>query len=317
MKPIRVILNPAAGHGNGAKLQPSIETALRGNGLEYDLVRTDHPGHAIELTLQAVQDGVEMIVAAGGDGTLNEVVNGLMRLKISASRLPTLGVLCAGRGNDFSGSLGIPEDLDQACKLLKSGQSRLLDIGRVTGGIHPEGRYFINCVGVGFDAVGTIEAAKLPRWGGSLSFLVAILKTIFLYNHAPLATIEFSGKVIQQRSLMISMMNGRRLGGQFFMAPDSRPDDGLLDLCIAEQMSSLQILRLVPHFMHGTQATQKTIKTGRATRIKITGIDGPLPAQTDGEIISTEGRSLLVELLPRQIQVVCPAPTPEAQGNEL
>jgi diacylglycerol kinase (ATP) len=308
MKPIRVILNPAAGHGNGARLLPSIEAALTRHALDYDLVCTDRPGHAIELASQAVQDGVELIVAAGGDGTLNEVVNGLMRSGQTDGHQPAIGVLCAGRGNDFSGSIGIPEDIDLACKLLKTGQSRLLDIGRVTGGIHPEGRYFINCVGVGFDAVGTIEAAKLPRWGGFLSFLIAILKTIFLYNHAPLASIEFGDQVIQQRSLMISIMNGRRLGGRFFMAPDSRPDDGLLDLCIAEQMSSFQILRLVPHFMRGTQASQKTIKTGRAAVIKINALDGPLPAQTDGEIISTEGRSLLVELLPRQIKVICPLP---------
>jgi YegS/Rv2252/BmrU family lipid kinase len=311
MKPIRVILNPAAGHGNGARVAPSIESALTKNSLEYDLVRTGHPGHAIELASLAIQDGVEMIVAAGGDGTLNEVVNALMRAKLSGASLPTLGVLCAGRGNDFAGSVGIPADIEQACQLLKGGQDRLLDIGRVTGGIHPEGRYFINCVGVGFDAVGTIEAAKLPRWGGFFSFLIAILKTIFLYNHAPLATIEFNGQILEQRSLMISMMNGRRLGGNFFMAPNSQPDDGLLDLCIAEQMSSFQILRLVPHFMHGTQASQKTIKTGQASVIKINGIDGPLPAQTDGEIISTEGRSLLVELLPRQLKVICPPAEPK------
>ena len=308
MKPVRVILNPTAGHGRGAKLLPSIEAALTRHALEYDLVRTEHPRHAIELTAQAIQDGVELIVAAGGDGTLNEVVNGLMQSRLASGRQPILGVLCAGRGNDFAGSVGIPTDIDLACRLLKLGQSRLLDIGRVTGGIHPEGRYFINCVGVGFDAVGTIEAAKLPRWGGFFSFLVAILKTIFLYNHAPLATIEYDGQMIKQRSLMISMMNGRRLGGNFFMAPDSRPDDGLLDLCIAEQMSSIQILRLVPHFMRGTQASQKTIKTGRAARIKIVGLDGPLPAQTDGEIISTEGRNLLVELLPGQLKVICPLP---------
>lgn len=308
MKPIRVILNPAAGHGNGARLLPSIEAALTRHSLEYDLVRTEHPGHAIELAGQAIQDGVELIVSAGGDGTLNEVVNGLMHSKLNGGRLPALGVLCAGRGNDFSGSLGIPEDIDQACELLKSGQGRLLDVGRVTGGIHPEGRYFISCVGVGFDAAVTIEAAKLPRWGGFLSFLLAIFKTIFLYNHAPLATIEFGGRTIEQRSLMISIMNGRRLGGRFIMAPDSRPDDGLLDLCIGEQMSSLQILGLLPHFMRGTQATKKTIKTGQAARIKIDAVDGPLLAQTDGEIISTEGRSLLVELLPGQINVICPPP---------
>jgi diacylglycerol kinase family enzyme len=148
----------------------------------------------------------------------------------------------------------------------------------------------------------------MPRWGGFFSFLLAIFKTMFLYNRAPLATIEFGDQLIKQRSLMISMMNGRRLGDGFIMAPDSSPDDGLLDLCIAEQMSALRIIRLVPHFMHGTQASQAGIKTGRAALIKIDALDGPLPAQTDGEIFSTEGRSLMVEVLPRQIQVISPLP---------
>jgi len=89
MKPIRVILNPAAGHGNGARLLPSIEAALTRHGLDYDLVCTDSPGHAIELTSQAVQDGVDLIVAAGGDGTLNEVVNGLMRSKLTSRNQPS------------------------------------------------------------------------------------------------------------------------------------------------------------------------------------------------------------------------------------
>ncbi len=306
MKPIRVILNPAAGHGNGARLLVPIQEALTRNGLDSDLVCTEYRGHAIALAGQAVQDGVQLVVAAGGDGTLNEVVNGLMRSGPTAEHRPILGVLCAGRGNDFSGSVGIPEDIDLACQLLALGRSRLLDVGRVSGGIYPEGRYFINCVGVGFDAVATIEVAKLPRWGGFLSFLVAIFKTIFLYNHAPMATIEYGDQTLMQRSLMISMMNGRRLGGGFIMAPDSKPDDGLLDLCIAEQMSSLQVIRLVPHFMRGTQASQRTIKTGKTAAIKIVALDGPLPAQTDGEIISTDGTSLSVELAPRQLRVICP-----------
>ncbi len=308
MKPIRVILNPAAGRGNGARVRPAIEASMTRHGLDYDLVCTAYAGHAIALASQAVQDGVSLIVAAGGDGTLNEVLNGLMQSSPAGERQPALGVLCAGRGNDFSGSIGIPVDIDLECGLLQRADTRLIDVGRVSGGIHPEGRYFINCVGVGFDAVATIEAAKLPRWGGFLSFLVAIVRTIFLYNHAPLASIEYADQRIEQRSLMISIMNGRRLGGGFIMAPASRPDDGLFDLCIAEQMSSLQVVRLVPHFMHGTQASQKTIKTGKAARIQIVGLDGPLPAQTDGEIISTEGRSLLVELASRQVRVVWPPP---------
>ncbi len=308
MKPYRVILNPAAGHGNGARAKPVIEQLLNRHGLSYDLVCTECPGHAIEQTQQAVEAGVDVIVSAGGDGTLNEVINGLMLSRQAGTHQPVLGILGVGRGNDFGGSLGLPANLDQACQVLVDGCRRWIDIGRVVGGIYPQGRYFGNCVGVGFDAIGTIEAAKLPRWGGFMSFIVAIFKTIFLYNHAPLATIEYDNQTLTQRSLMISIMNGRRLGGGFYMAPNSEPDDGLFDLCIAEQMSSLQIMRMIPHFMHGTQATQKAIKTGRAARIVITAHDGPLPTHTDGEIISTEGMRLEVELLPRQVEIICLPP---------
>ncbi len=102
-------------------------------------------------------------------------------------------------------------------------------------------------------------------------------------------------------------MNGRRLGGGFLMAPDSLPDDGLFDLCIAEQMSSLNVIRMIPHFTRGDQATQSKIKTGRGAKISIIAQDGPLPAQTDGEIISETGTRLDIELIPRQLEVICPA----------
>jgi YegS/Rv2252/BmrU family lipid kinase len=305
MNPYLVILNPVAGHGNGARALPMIEQLLTKHGIVFDLVRTEHPGHGIELTKRAVESGIEVIISAGGDGTLNEVINGVMQSRQAGVRQPAIGILGVGRGNDFGGSIGLPADLDQACQILAKGDRRWVDIGRVAGGIYPEGRYFGNCVGVGFDAIATIEAAKLPRWGGFISFIVAIFRTIFLYNHAPLATIEFGNQTITQRSLMISIMNGRRLGGGFYLAPNSQFDDGLLDLCIAEQMSSFQVIRMIPLFMHGTQATQKTIKTGQAAKIAITAHDGPLPTQTDGEIISTEGTHLEIELLPHQIEIIC------------
>ncbi len=307
----KIIANPAAGHGNGLKVIPKIERALTKHGLAYDLVRTERPWHAAEITQQSAAEGYDVIVAAGGDGTVNEVINGLMLSRQVQGHAPALGVLCAGRGNDFAASLGIPEDLEQACQVLAAGRRRPIDIGRVKGGDVPQGRFFGNCVGVGFDAITTIEVAKMPRWGGFFSFLAAVLKTAFIYNQAPLATIEYDGHTFTQRSLMISVMNGRQLGDGFIMAPDSKPDDGLLDLCIAEQVKPLRIFEMVPHFMRGDQATQPEIKTGCATRICITARDGPLPAQTDGEIICTQGKGLEIELLPLQLEIICPAPQAE------
>jgi diacylglycerol kinase (ATP) len=159
-------------------------------------------------------------------------------------------------------------------------------------------------VGVGFDAITTIEVHKLPRWGGFAGFLVAVLKTVFLYNKAPMATTVYDDKTLTQRSLLISIMNGRRLGGGFLMAPDSQPDDGLFDLCIAEQMSSFEVIKMIPHFTKGDQATQHAIKTGRAAHITITALDGPLPAQTDGEIICVDGNRLEIEVLPSELAII-------------
>ena len=300
----KIILNPTAGHGNGLQALPQIEQLFTHSGVSFDLVRTEHPGHGIELTRQAVKEGYEVIVAAGGDGTVNEVINGLMERKQEGMPVPPLGVLCVGRGNDFSGSMGIPTDLEAGFKALLAGKRRSIDVGRVVGGKYPQGRYFGSCVGVGFDAITTIEVAKMPRWGGYLSFMAAVLKTVFLYNKAPMARIEFDGNVITQRSLLISIMNGRRLGGGFIMAPNSVPDDGAFDLCIAEQMSSFAVIKMIPHFTRGDQATQPTIKTGRAAKISIIAQDGPLPAQTDGEIICVDGSRLDVEVLPRQIEII-------------
>lgn len=308
MKKWFVIVNPSSGAGNGLKALPEIQKLLgqmvAQEGIEYHLEMTTGTGHATQLTRQAAAAGYELVVAAGGDGTVNEIVNGLMALKNTGQTVPVLGILSVGRGNDFAGSLKIPADLVQAAQTLIKGHGRWVDIGHVTGGTEPDGRYFANCVGIGFDAVVTIETKKLPRWGGFLSFLAGILKTIFIYKDAPLAKIDYDDQTLTQRSLLVSIMNGVRLGGGFYMTPDSKFDDGFLDLCIAEQMSPWQIIKLIPHFTRGTQASQPGIKMGRCKHITVTSLDKPIPAQTDGEIISTTGMQLDIMILPRQIEVI-------------
>jgi YegS/Rv2252/BmrU family lipid kinase len=305
MPAVKIIANPASGGGNGAKMIPQVERLLGESGLEFDLVLTQHCGHGIRLAKEAALVGYQIIVAAGGDGTVNEVINGIMEAREEVDNAAALGVLCIGRGNDFAYGAGVPVELDAACQVLISGYRRRIDIGLVMGGLVPQGRYFGNCVGVGFDAVGTIEVAKLPRMGGFLSFFIAVLKTIFLYHQGPVAKIVYNGQSLIQPSLMISIMNGRRLGGGFMMAPEAQLDDGYFDLCIAHQVSRIQILRLLPHFLRGTQSSQEAIQTGRAAQVSISAVQGSLPAQTDGEIICIDGDHLDIELLSRQIDVVC------------
>ncbi len=304
MKRYKVIVNPISGRGNGERSIPFIKNLLEQYGLSYDLVCTEYPGHAIVLAQQAAMDGYPVVVAAGGDGTANEVLNGLMQAQQSGVQA-TLGALSVGRGNDFAFGAGIPHALGVGCAVLAADQRRFIDIGYVEGELVPQGRYFGNGVGIGFDAVVGFEALKLKRLSGFPSYVVAALKTVFLYYRAPLLRIAYDDQVLTQPSLMVSVMNGRRMGGGFMMAPHASPDDGFFDLCLAAHVSRARIFPLILRFMQGTQGTHPAIRTGRAQHVTVTAIEGVLPAHADGETISVEGRELTMRILPRQLEVVC------------
>lgn len=308
----RLIVNPAAGGGGAERAVPTIERLLRGHGVQFDTVRTERPWHAAELARQAIHDGIDVVVAVGGDGTSNEVLNGLMQAKRAGEGEGAMGILCVGRGNDFAFGVGVPRVLEDACRMLSEGPRRAIDVGRVDGESVPEGRFFGNGVGIGFDTVVGFEAAKLKHLRGFAGYLVAALKTIFLYFRAPRTRIEFAGRAIDQRSLLISIMNGRRMGGGFLMAPDARVDDGRLDLCIAGDVSRLGVLALIPRFLRGTQASHASVTTGRTERVVVTAVEGDLPAHADGETLCTAGRQLSVEIVPRSIEVVCRPPEGDA-----
>ena len=306
----KIILNPTSGRGSGELAYPKIESLLVDLGVDFDLCRTNAPGHAIQLAEQAALAGYDVVVAAGGDGTANEVLNGLGRAREQGADRAAMGLLTVGRGNDFGFGIGAPPDLAAACQALADNQRRWIDVGFVQGGDYPNGRYFGNGVGIGFDAVVCFEALKLKRLSGFPSYIVASLKTIFLYFKAPTVRIEFNGQELLQPSLMVSIMNGRRMGGGFMMAPEARPDDGFFDLCIAAQVSKLGVFALIPRFMQGTQAGHKAIRFARANQVVVTAVQGALPAHEDGETLCTAGERLEIKLLPNFLQVVVPGEVP-------
>lgn len=177
MAKYRVIVNPVSGRGAGERSIPPLRQYLESRGMDYELLRTERPGHAIELARSAAEAGCAAVVGVGGDGTANEIINGLMQAQGGAS----MGMLAVGRGNDFAFGVGIPKGLEAGCRVLSDGYRQKIDIGRVVGGDYPNGRYFGNGVGIGFDAVVGFEALKMTRLTGFLSYIVAALKTIFLY----------------------------------------------------------------------------------------------------------------------------------------
>ena len=306
MKKHCVIVNPTAGKGSAKKAIPEIEICLDSLQINYDLILTEFPEHAIQLAEEAGTNGYDTVVAVGGDGTVNEVINGLMSAGNHGALTSNLGVIPVGRGNDFSFGMGIPQDIPSACRLLVDGNTRKIDVGWVKGGDYPEGRYFGNGIGIGFDTVVGFEAAKLPPFiSGMPAYLIAALKTIFLYFDAPLLRIEIDGEVLEQPCLLVSMMNGRRMGGSFLFAPNSESDDGLLNLCIAGQVSRAGVLGLFPKVMSGTQRDHEAILMPVGKNISIEAITGSLPVHADGETICIAGKNLEVTILKQQLEMVC------------
>lgn len=304
LKPV-VIYNPAAGKGHAAQILPEVQKRLSEHGIDHDLWLTTGPGNGREMARQAVVEQRPLVIAAGGDGTINEVINGLMEGRGDGKNLPALGVLPIGRGNDFAYGVNIPLALDTAVDVLAQGCRRRIDVGRVTGGDFPEGRYFGNGVGLGFDTVVGFEAAKITWLHGAASYLVALGRTIFLYAKAPVYEVQIDeDSPMKQAYLMISIMNGSRMGGTFHMAPQSDPGDQTFDLCLANEVPQWKILPLAAKFINGTQQSHPAILMTRAKKIVIRAVEGSIPAHADGETICTAGSQLLVEIVPSALEVV-------------
>lgn len=302
-----ILVNPTAGRGNGEKMYPVIEQRLQAAGLDFEMRRTERVGHASQMAVEAQAGGWEVVVAVGGDGTANEVIDGLLRARRDGQDGPAMGLIPVGRGNDFSFGVGIPHDLEAACQILATGQRRWIDVGYVIGGDYPQGRFFGNGVGIGFDAVVGFEALKLKRLSGFPSYIVAALKTIALYFNAPMVQIEMDDQNLTQPALMVSIMNGRRMGGGFMMAPEGMIDDGRFDLCIAGQVSRPGIFLLLPRFMQGSQAGHPAIQMARSARVRVTAVIGSLPAHADGETLCVTGQQLELQILPKRLEMILPA----------
>jgi diacylglycerol kinase (ATP) len=303
-----LIVNPTSGRGFAGRSIPLIEAEMKKYALDYHLVLTERPWHAADLAEQGARDGYDAVIIASGDGTANETLNGLMRAKKAGFDKTAMAQIAVGTGNDFAYGMGIPGGIEIGCKIIAEDYRRRTDVGIVTGGDYPEGRYFGNGVGIGFDAATGFVAAKIRWTRGLLLYLIAAIETIFIYYKAPTVRLAYEEKELVQPSLMISIMNGRRMGGGFFFAPDGNPADGWFDMCIARSASQLRIFGLIPYFMQGRQATQKEVKMDRCRKVVATAVSGTLPVHCDGETVCFEGKEIEIEILPAQIDVITQKP---------
>jgi diacylglycerol kinase (ATP) len=300
----RIIYNPAAAQGAAQVRLPSVRALLDGAGIDYDLVLTERHRHAEDLARESASGSWFAVVAAGGDGTANEVLNGLLRAKEEGVVIPVMGVLPIGRGNDFAYGAGIPTSLDEAVTVLATSTPRPIDVGYLTGGDVPEGRYFGNGIGIGFDTIVGFEAAKMKRVKGFAAYVIAAIRTISRFYTAPLVQFRYGGAERAERSIQVSIMNGRRMGGAFYMAPRASVRDGLLDLCIAGEPTRRQMLALVVRYLKGTQDRSRHIRLERTSEIVIDALDGTLAIHADGETIAEAGKHLAVRCVPFALSVL-------------
>lgn len=307
MPPIVLIYNPSSGKGKAGRLRPRLLGELDGQAFRYDVLLTQGEGDAERFAWQAAQEGREVLAVAGGDGTIQEALNGLMAAQKEGLKLPILGVLPVGRGNDFAYGAGIPLDWRAAVSLLRTGQPKRIDLGYLRGGRYPEGRYFGNGLGLGFDTLVVFEAERSRRLPGALSYLAGVVKTMVGFTHAPEYEIMLAeGEVIVTRCMLLSIMNGRRLGGSFLTAPQANMTDGLFDLCLAGHVRRREMPGLAVRFFTGSHVTDPRIRMLRSAGVRVRALTGTIPAHADGEPVCTAGELLEAAVVPSALEILVP-----------
>lgn len=298
----KVILNPWSDRGRAAKLQPQILQWAAQAGAVVDMALTERPGHAKQLAREAVQAGYQLVVAAGGDGTIHEVINGLVQ---GGQAGAMLGVIPIGSGNDFAYAQAIPPQPEEAVKRLFSGQPITIDLARIED---ENGRFalFGNNLGIGFDAIVVIQTQAITRVHGFLMYFVAVLRTITFYYQTPHLTLNFDNEKVAQQVLFLAMGLGPRHGGGFFLTPDARHNDGLVDSCTVNPIGRLTMLGMLAKAIKGTHTSSRHVTMRQNQRILIRG-DQPLPIHIDGEIFAYPQdniRQITVTSLPQALQVI-------------
>jgi YegS/Rv2252/BmrU family lipid kinase len=281
-------------------LRVSVAQAAQEAGVSLDWVETQAREHASQLAEQAAHQGYELVVAAGGDGTVNEVVNGLMRAGEKGAS-STLGIIPVGSGNDFAWFAGVPLDPVSAGRRLVGERTRQVDVGHIRLARGRE-RYFANGCGIGFDGRVSLEVERLRRLPGFLMYLVSVLRTIVLYHQAPRLRIRLDEQELIQPTMMLTVSNGRRHGGGFLVTPQAELDDGLFDVCLAGKLSRLGMLMVIPRFVRGTHVTHPQVRMTRARQVSVES-PAPLAIHLDGEIFASDARQIQVRLLPSALQL--------------
>ena len=309
-----VIYNPTAGRGRAQAHWPLVERALAEAGVEFEAVTTRAPLEAMALAERAPQSFTS-VVGVGGDGTLHEIVNGLLRASGEAETI-AVGVVPLGNGDDFAKMIppetpvgGKPFNWETAVMKIARGQTQSFDVGRISGD-PPSGmtsvrpHYYINSLDVGFGARGSLNFRTIPKFlSGLPAYLAAVIKTMIDYP-IPRLRIQLDDQpAFEQATTITAVMNGRCFGNGFWVCPEARADDGLFDVMVAQALGRAAILRLIPKIMKGTHTDEPVLSMHRARRVEIESQE-PLLVEADGEFPYLGPHHLKIEILHKKLHMI-------------
>lgn len=297
----KVILNPYAGRWLALKRREEVIAALNAAGIEHELVVTKSPGEGTELAAQAVKDGYNPIIAAGGDGSISEVVNGIAQAAEALQNAPfaVLGVLPLGSANDLVDNLGLPKDLRAASEVIAAGKTRMLDLCQVNG------RYFDNNAAIGLEPYITLIQQRIHYIRGTVRYLIATLRGV-ADNPQWKMHLEWEGGNYHGPVTLVTVGNCARTGGVFYVTPHADPFDGLLTFVYGFIPSRRQILNVLPMTMKpgpGNYVEHPAIHEVHSPWLRV-HTETPTPMHADGEIQSHAIQDLEYCVLPARLPVL-------------
>lgn len=298
-----LIVNPNAGSGKCQKNWPTIQKLIKRSKIDYEVVFTERRGHAIELTKQFIEKGFRKLIIVGGDGTLNEVVNGVFTQDKVDPKSMTLGMIPVGTGNDWCRTFQVPTRYIDAIKLIRDEKTVVQDIGLVDfhNNAAPD-RYFANVAGIGFDANVAHAANKLKDQGkgNALSYMLILLKTLLKYN-SKLMQLKIGEQAnYKERMFSIGIGIGKYNGGGMKQLPNAIVNDGLLDVTVIKKIKKWTVIKELKNLYDGTFLSHPKVDAWQDTTVSFA--ENQLKIETDGESIGEGPRNF--SILPKALRVV-------------
>jgi diacylglycerol kinase (ATP) len=290
-----IIANARARWGSSRSRIRQAETFFHKHGFHFSLLTTDHPGHARELAEEATAQEVDRIIVLGGDGTVNEVVNGI--LAPGRRQIPRIGIIPSGSSNDFSKSLGIAQQLQEACRIIMNGKIRYVDVGQA--GTH----YFCMASALGLFADISAESVHMRRLSGSLRYIAAGLGVIRKMTSGWEMDIRADGRRFRGTYGVLLVSNTPRFGG-LTLVPEAKCDDGVLDCLLIEMPKKLEALSLIPVVLRNGLVRHKKVTTFQAKTLSVSLDPGAL-LSNDGEVYPNRFENIDYRVFPGRLQIIC------------